>query len=72
MSQRSQVANSGSSPIDACSAACAAPGRSAAASPARRARRSGSVHQTAVVSQRALGQVERLLADHLAARATAA
>ena len=48
MSQRSQVANSGSSPIEACSAACAAPGQVAR----RRARRpraapAGSVHQTA-------------------------
>ena len=30
---------------------------------------SGTVHQTAVVRSDALGQVERLLAEHLAARA---
>ena len=72
MSQRSQVANSGSSPIEACSAAWAAPGRSASATP-------DSVEH--VVGQRPpdrgrlehpLGQVERLLADHLARRHLAA
>ena len=69
MSQRSQVANSGSRPIEACSAACAAPGRSAlgeAGLGERRASGSGPPHGGG--PQRALGQVERLLADHLAAR----
>ena len=63
MSQRSQVANSGSSPIDACQA-CAAPGRSRSSRPASARVAGGSVHHTAVV-QGALGQVQRLLAEHL-------
>ena len=49
MSHRSQVANSGSSPIAACSAACAAPGTSAAASPARSSPAASTVHHTARV-----------------------
>ena len=67
MSQRSQVAKSGSRPIEQCSAACAEPGRSTVASPAASRAWSGTVHQTACGAQRALGEVERLLADHLAA-----
>ena len=49
MSHRSQVAKSGSSPIEACSAACAEPGTSAVASPARSRPASSTVHQTARV-----------------------
>ena len=65
MSQRSQVATSGSSPIEACSAACAAPARRRRrrrATPARGA----AVHHTAVVRSVPCRQVERLLAEHLA------
>ena len=70
MSQRSQVANSGSSPIEQCSAACAEPGQvGGGEAAARRAASSGTVHQTAWVRQRPLGEVERLLVDHLARRA---
>ena len=66
MSHRSQVAKSGSSPIEACSAACAAPGTSAAASPARSRPASSTVHQTARVRRWRGRQVQRLLAEHLA------
>src|SRR5579864_3882875 len=51
MSHRSQVANSGRRPIEACSAACAAPPRSTPA-PASLARTvSATVHQIALVSR---------------------
>ena len=49
MSQRSQVATSGSSPIAACSAACRAPGQRDGSRPARRSASSVSVYQTARV-----------------------
>ena len=49
MSHRSQVATSGSSPIEQCSAAWAAPGTSAGGSPASSTTSSGTVHQTATV-----------------------
>ena len=68
MSQRSQVANNGSSPIDACSAACAEPGRSAR----RQARLGQGVGRDRPPDrggpQGPFRQVERLLADHLARR----
>ncbi len=67
MSQRSQVANSGSSPIEQCSAAWAAPGRSAVSRPASVRASGGTVHHTAVVRSDCGGQVERLLAEDLAA-----
>ena len=49
MSQRSQVAISGSSPIEACSAACSAPGMSDGVDSGRRQRARRNVHHTAVV-----------------------
>ena len=67
MSQRSQVAKSGSRPIEQCSAACAEPGRSIVASPAAVEGVVGDGPPDAAGAQRALGEVERLLADHLAA-----
>ena len=67
MSQRSQVANSGSSPIEQCSAACAAPGMSAAARPASASAVLGHGPPDRGGAQRRVGQVERLLAEHLAA-----
>ena len=71
MSQRSQVAKSGSSPIEQCSAACAAPGRSGAARPASSSDVVGHRPPDRAGAQRPLGQVERLLAEHLAARLAA-
>ena len=66
MSQRSQVANSGSRPIEACSAACAAPGTSAAAEPGpgQAVRVDGPPDRAG--PQVPGRQVERLLAEHLA------
>ncbi len=49
MSQRSQVANSGSRPIAACSAACAAPGTSAHSSPTVASRSGHTEYHTARV-----------------------
>ena len=66
MSQRSQVANSGSRPIEACSAAWAAPGRSASASAGLGEHVVGQRPPHRRGLQHPLGQVERLLADHLA------
>ena len=72
MSQRSQVAKSGSSPIEQCSAAWAAPGRSTAARPAASRASSGTVHQTAVVrsvrSGRSSGSSPSTSPDGLAAQ----
>ncbi len=67
MSQRSQVANSGSSPIAACSAACAAPGTSPGSS--RGLGEPGLVHGVAARRGCAAGgrQVQRFLAEHLTA-----
>ena len=56
MSQRSQVANSGSRPIEQCSAAWAAPGRSCSASPDSASTCSGTVHQTAQVRSERSGR----------------
>ena len=53
MSQRSQVANSGSSPIEACSAACAAPGKS------RRRRRPGEQRPASTASPHRPGAQRR-------------
>ena len=72
MSQRSQVANSGSSPIEACSAAWAAPGRSALRDAGLVEHVVGQRPPDRGGLQRPLGQVERLLADHLARRAPGA
>ena len=72
MSQRSQVANSGSSPMAACSAACAAPGTSGPSAARGTTAGSGSVHQTARVRSVRGGQVEGLLPQELAARAAGA
>ena len=69
MSHRSHVANSGSRPIEQCSAACAAPGRSAAASPDSASRSAGHGPPHGRGAQRALRQVQGLLAQHLAGRA---
>ena len=66
MSHRSQVANSGSRPIEACSAACAAPGRSAVGQPGVLEDRGRHRPPDRGGAQRPLGQVERLLGDHLA------
>ena len=71
MSQRSQVAKSGSRPIEQCSAACAEPGRSIVASPLGLEGVVGDGPPDGRGAQRALGEVERLLADHLAAGLTA-
>ena len=49
MSQRSQVANSGSSPIAACSAACSAPGTRARSTPTASSAASSRSYQTARV-----------------------
>ena len=66
MSQRSQVANSGSSPIEACSAACAAPGQVDGRDAAGRQQPGGQRPPDRRGVQGALGQVERLLAERLA------
>ena len=70
MSQRSQVAKSGSRPIEQCSAACAEPGRSSGGEPGRLEGVVGDRPPDAAGAQHALGEVERLLADHLAAGLT--
>ena len=67
MSQRSQVAKRGSRPIEQCSAACADPGRSIAGQPGRVEGAVGDGPPDPGGAQGALGEVERLLAEHLAA-----
>ena len=66
MSHRSQVATSGSRPIEACSAACAAPGSSAALDAGSAQHVVGHRPPDRLGAQLADRQVQRLLADHLA------
>ena len=67
MSQRSQVANSGSRPIDGVLGGVQRAGHVGRRRPRpRRALLGDSVHQTAAVRSCARRQVERLLAEHLA------
>ena len=68
MSHRSQVANSGSSPIDACSAACAAPGTSRGVDAAGLELLGRQRPPDRLGLQMARRQVERLLAEHLTGR----
>ena len=70
MSQRSQVAKSGSSPIEQCSAAWAAPGQvGGERGRSRRARRRGASTRRPGCARVCTGQVERHLVDHVARRA---
>ena len=67
MSQRSQVANSGSSPIDACSAACSGAGHVRRGQPGRApAPASSTVHQTARVRRCRGGRSSGSSPEHLA------
>ncbi len=68
MSQRSQVAKRGSSPMAQCSAAWAAPARSTSPSPASRSSRHRPPDRGR--AQGARGKVERLLPEHLTAGRT--
>ena len=68
MSHRSEVATSGSIPMAACSAACAAPGMAASATPARAQQVGGEGPPHGLGRQRARGQVQGMLADDLARR----